>query len=249
MIRSKRILLSVLVILGMACCGWALQQQYDLNTLQSHLSQGLAWRDQHPQLTSLAFLGFYTAVCALALPGAALMTLAAGALFGLFWGTLLVSFASSLGATLAFLGARYFWREPVQHYLGHALAPINRGMEREGALYLFALRLMPVVPFFMLNLLMGLTPLKTVTFYWVSQLGMLPATLLYVNAGRQLQHLKQPSDLLSPTVWISFTLLGLFPLLVKYLSQRLRTGLNVAQSQVPAGSEHMHPQPDHIKHE
>lgn len=145
------------------------------------------------------------------------MTLAGGALFGLGVGTLLVSFASSIGATLAFLASRFLFRDWVQGRYGERLAAINKGMEKDGAFYLFTLRLVPVLPFFVMNLLMGLTPIKTRTFYWVSQVGMLAGTLVYVNAGTQLACIDSLSGILCPGLLGSFVLLGILPLLAKRL--------------------------------
>ena len=132
------------------------------------------------------FFSLYVVVTALSLPGAAIMTLAAGALFGLVWGVVIVSFASTIGATLAFLVSRYLFRDTVQKRFAGRLKSINKGIEDEGAFYLFTLRLVPIFPFFLINILMGLTPIKTFTYYWVSQLGMFAATVVYVNAGTQL---------------------------------------------------------------
>jgi pyruvate/2-oxoglutarate dehydrogenase complex dihydrolipoamide dehydrogenase (E3) component/uncharacterized membrane protein YdjX (TVP38/TMEM64 family) len=171
----------------------------------------------YPLRTALIFFASYVAVTGLSLPGAAVMTLAAGAIFGLLWGTLLVSFASTIGATLAFLAARFLLRETVQRRFGDKLAAVNRGIERDGAFYLFTLRLVPVFPFFVINLMMGLSPIRTPTFYWVSQLGMLAGTVVYVNAGTQLARVESLGDVLSPTLLASFAALGLFPLAAKSL--------------------------------
>src|SRR5882757_6550534 len=168
------------------------------------------WRAAHPWTVAAAFFAIYVAVTALSLPGAALMTLAAGALFGLTLGTVLASFASSIGATLAFLSARFVLRDWVQDRFGDRLAPINEGMRREGPFYLFALRLVPLAPFFVINLVMGLAPIRARTFYWVSQLGMLAGTLTYVYAGTQLGQFRISGQLIG-----AFVLLGLFPLLAK----------------------------------
>ena len=162
-----------------------------------------------------AFFAAYVAVTGLSLPGAALLTLAAGALFGLLWGTIIVSFASSIGATLAFLAARFVLRDWVQARYGSQLQAINRGVEKEGAFYLFTLRLIPAVPFFVINLAMGLTSLRTGTFYWVSQLGMLAGTIVYVYAGTQLGRIGSLGDVLSPGLIGAFLALGFFPLLAK----------------------------------
>lgn len=169
----------------------------------------------HPIAAAGLFFGVYVLVTALSIPGAAVMTLVGGALFGLVEGTLLVSFASALGATLAFLIARFVLRETVQRRFGRRLGAINRGVERDGPFYLFALRLVPAFPFFVINLAMALTPIRAATFYWVSQLGMLPGTLVYVNAGTQLGQVGSLAGVLSPGLIASFVLLGLFPLIAR----------------------------------
>jgi pyruvate/2-oxoglutarate dehydrogenase complex dihydrolipoamide dehydrogenase (E3) component/uncharacterized membrane protein YdjX (TVP38/TMEM64 family) len=173
------------------------------------------WRAAQPLTAALLFFLGYVAVTGLSLPGAAVMTLVAGAIFGLLWGTILVSFASSLGATLAFLASRFLLRDWVQGRFGERLRAINEGVGKEGGFYLFTLRLVPVFPFFMINLLMGLTPMRVATFYWVSQVGMLAGTLVYVNAGTQLAGISSLSGILSPGLIASFALLGIFPLLAK----------------------------------
>jgi len=174
-----------------------------------------AWYASHPWHTGLGFFLLYVAVAALSRPGAALLTLAAAAIFGLLWGTLIVSFASSIGAPLALLASRFALRDWVQSRFARQLQGINRGMEREGALYLFTLRLIPAVPFFVINLAMGLTPIRPRTFYWVSQLGMLPASVVYVNAGTQLAAIDSPGGILTPGLVGALVLLGAFPLLAK----------------------------------
>ena len=143
------------------------------------------------------------------------MTLAGGAIFGLLKGTLLVSFASTIGATLAFLAARYLFRKPLQQKFATRLQVINQGIEKDGAFYLFTLRLVPAFPFFIINIVMGLTPIKTLTFFLVSQLGMLVGTIVYINAGTQLAQVNTLKDIFSPELIISFTLLGVFPLIAK----------------------------------
>lgn len=179
-----------------------------LKAQQAGIAEGYAAR---PLLViALFFLG-YVAVTALSLPGAAIMTLAAGAIFGLVTGTIIVSFASSIGATLAFLASRTVLRDWVQAKFGDRLKAINEGVERDGAFYLFSLRLVPVFPFFLVNLLMGLTPIKTRTYYWVSQLGMFLGTIVYVNAGTQLAAIESLSDIASPGLLLSFAALGLLP--------------------------------------
>jgi pyruvate/2-oxoglutarate dehydrogenase complex dihydrolipoamide dehydrogenase (E3) component/uncharacterized membrane protein YdjX (TVP38/TMEM64 family) len=176
----------------------------------------------HPWRAALGFFALYVAYTGLSLPGAALLTLVAGAVFGLAWGTLIVSFASSLGATLAFLASRFVLRDWVRRRFGERLAAIDRGVEREGALYLFVLRLTPAVPFFLINLAMGLTPMRAATFYGVSQLGMLAGTLVYVNAGTQLASLASPRDVLSWPLAGALLALGIFPLAAKRLADATR---------------------------
>ncbi|MCW8355521.1 FAD-dependent oxidoreductase [Marinomonas pontica] len=186
-----------------------------LDGLKSGLAQFGAWRDDSPLLVGGAFLLLYVIVTALSLPGAVIMTLAAGALFGLLWGTVIVSFASSIGATLAFLVSRYLLQDTVQSRFGGRLKAFNEGIAKDGAFYLFTLRLVPIFPFFLINLLMGLTTIRALTFYWVSQVGMFVGTLVYVNAGTQLGQLESLSGILSPSLLLSFVLLGVFPLIAK----------------------------------
>ena len=176
-----------------------------------------AYRNQNPWTAAAAFFAAYVAITGLSLPGAALMTLIAGALFGLVSGVVIVSFASTLGATLAFVIARYLFQDAVRQRFERPLAVIDRGMEKDGAFYLFALRLVPAFPFFAINLAMSVTPISTWTFYWVSQVGMLLGTIVYVNAGAELGQIESlsPSGILTPGLIASFALLGLFPLLAK----------------------------------
>ncbi len=162
-----------------------------------------------------AYMLVYIMVTALSLPGAAVMTLAGGALFGLVTGTVVISFASTIGATLAFLVSRFLLKNWVQDRFKDKLHAINQGIERDGAFYLFTLRLVPVFPFFIINLVMGLTPIRTIRFYLVSQVGMLPGTLVYVNAGTQLAQIDSLKGILSPGLLLSFALLGIFPLLAR----------------------------------
>lgn len=184
---------------------------------------------EHPLAMIAAYMGIYVCITALSLPGAAVTTLAGGALFG-FWPALIaVSFASTIGATLACLSARFLLGEWVQHRFGERLHRINRGVEKEGSFYLFTLRLVPIFPFFVINLAMGLTPMRLFTFYWVSQLGMLPGTMVYVNAGKQLGEVHSLSGILSPGLLLSFALLGLFPLVVKKLIGWYRSRRNLDQ--------------------
>ena len=173
------------------------------------------WVASNPWKAGTGYFIIYVLMAALSLPGAALMTLAGGLLFGLWWGTLLVSFASSLGALLAFSAARFLFQEIVQKRFRRQLLSVNENIDREGAFYLFTLRLIPIFPFFVINLVMGLTRIPAFRFYWISQLGMLPGTLVYVNAGQQLSQLESLRGILSPGILFSFALLGFFPLLAK----------------------------------
>jgi pyruvate/2-oxoglutarate dehydrogenase complex dihydrolipoamide dehydrogenase (E3) component/uncharacterized membrane protein YdjX (TVP38/TMEM64 family) len=205
--------IAVVALIGAAVAAFFifdLRQYFTLAYFESQRAAIQAYRDAHPLQAALAFFAVYVAVAAASLPGAAILTLVAGAVFGLLWGTVIVSFASSLGATLAFLSSRYVLRDTLQARYGDKLKAINEGVEREGAFYLFALRLVPAFPFFVVNLLMGLTPIRTRTFYWVSQLGMLPGTLVYVYAGTQLGQFRLSAGLVA-----AFVLLGLFPLAAK----------------------------------
>ena len=170
---------------------------------------------QQPFTVAAVYFGVYVLATALSFPGAVIITLAGGAVFGLGWGLLIVSFASTLGATLAFWASRFVLRDWVESRFGQRLADINAGVDKEGAFYLFTLRLIPVVPFFLINLLMGLTRMKSWTYYWVSQIGMLAGTAVYVNAGTQLAQLDSVQGILSPALLGSFVLLGIFPLLAR----------------------------------
>jgi len=214
-VKKRLFFVVALAILVSAFFALDLDHWLTLDGLKSGQAQFEAWRTASPTLAAGGFFLAYVLVTALSLPGAAIMTLAAGALFGLLYGTLLVSFASSIGATLAFLTARFLLRASVQRRFGDRLKAVNDGVAKDGAFYLFTLRLVPIFPFFIINLVMGLTPIKTPTFYWVSQLGMLAGTLVYVNAGTQLAQLQSLSDITSPGLVISLALLGVFPLLAR----------------------------------
>lgn len=170
-----------------------------------------------------AYFLTYTLLTALCLPGASVMTLAGGALLGLSVGTVVVSFASTIGATLACLFSRLLLRDWVHKRFGDKLAAVNQGIQKEGAFYLFTLRLMPIFPFFVINLVMGLTRMPLFRYYWVSQLGMLPATVVYVNAGRELGRIDSLSGIVSPSLLVSFAVLGLFPIAVKRALARYRS--------------------------
>lgn len=168
-----------------------------------------------PVLVIASYMAVYILVTALSLPGAVVLGLAGGVLFGFMVGTVVVSCASTIGATLACYVARVLLREWVQTRFATVLTTINQGMEREGAFYLFTLRLIPIVPFFVINLVLGLTRMPLTTFFWVSQLGMLPGTMVFVNAGKELAKIDSLAGILSPGVMLSLVLLGAFPIAVK----------------------------------
>lgn len=205
-----------------------------LEGLRAGQAELQAWRNAQPLSAGLVFFAGYVAAAALSLPGAAVMTVAAGAVFGLGWGVLIVSFASSIGATLAFLASRWLVGEWVQVRFGARLAMLNAGIARQGGLYLFTLRLVPVLPFFAINLAMGLTRIRPVTFYWASQLGMLAGTLLYVNAGTQLARIDSLSGIVSPGLLGSLALLGVFPLAARKAIDAVQATRGYARWKKPA---------------
>ena len=215
MSKKKLLIVALLVALIVAFFALDLGRFLSLAYLKSRQAEFTMLAADRPWLVAGAFFAVYVAVAALSLPGAAIMTLAAGAIFGLVNGTAIVSFASAIGATLAMLVSRYVLRDSVQSKFGARLADIDKGIEREGAFYLFTLRLVPLFPFFLINLLMGLTRMKAWTFYWVSQIGMLAGTIVYVNAGTQLAKIESLKGILSPGLIGSFVLLGVFPLVAK----------------------------------
>jgi uncharacterized membrane protein YdjX (TVP38/TMEM64 family) len=205
------------LLAGALAVGWVLYAQGEFTP--ERLEERRRQLEDNLVAAVAIYCAVYVAVTALQLPFATLLTLAGGVLFGRWLGTVVVSFASTAGATLAFLLSRYLLREFVQHRFGRWLEPVNRGIARDGAYYLLTLRLVPVFPFFVVNALMGLTPMRLGTYWWVSQLGMLPATFLYVNAGAELGQIKTPADVLSPTVIISLALLGIVPLALRKILQ------------------------------
>ena len=215
MSTKKLLILVALLALAAAYFAFDLGRFLSLDYVKSRQADLVALADAKPWWVGGAFLAIYVAVTALSLPGATIMTLAAGAIFGLVAGTVIVSFASSIGATLAFLASRYVLRDSVQSRFGARLADVDKGIEKEGSFYLFTLRLVPLVPFFVINLVMGLTRMKAWTFYAVSQVGMLAGTVVYVNAGTQLAKIDALTGILSPGLVGSFVLLGVFPLLAK----------------------------------
>jgi len=206
-----------------------LKQYFSIEYFQSQRAAIEGYFHAHPVQTAVVYFLVYVAVTGLSLPGAAILTLVAGAIFGLLWGVVIVSFASSIGATLAFLASRFVLRDWVQAKFGDKLKPINEGVAREGAFYLFALRLVPAFPFFVINLVMGLTPIKTRTFYWVSQVGMLAGTIAYVYAGTQLGQFKISAGLIA-----AFVILGIFPIVAKKILDALKARKVYAKWPKPA---------------
>ncbi|WP_429091261.1 FAD-dependent oxidoreductase [Aeromonas rivipollensis] len=221
MSRGRLLLLLVMGSLVGAFFAFDLDAYLSLSRLQAHQVQASAWVQAHFGQAALLFTLLYVVTTALSLPGASLLTLGGSALFGVGWGLLLVSFASSLGATLAFLSARFLLRDWVSRRFGDKLATFEAGMAKDGAFYLLSLRLIPLFPFFLINLLMGLTPIRVSTYYWVSQLGMLPGTFVYVLAGSELASLTSTGNILSPGLVAALTLLGLMPWLMRGLQRRL----------------------------
>jgi uncharacterized membrane protein YdjX (TVP38/TMEM64 family) len=221
---KKLVFLGVLVaVVLIAWNVFDLGQYLNFYYIQGHAPYWKAQLEQQPLLFGAIFFVVYVLVTGLSIPGAAVMTLLAGALFGVVWGTVLVSFASTLGATLAFLIARFVARDFVQQRFAEQLKTLNDGVEKEGGFYLFTLRLVPAFPFFLINIAMGLTPIKVWQFYWISQVGMLAGTIVYVNAGTQLAQLESMKGILSPALIGSFVALGLLPLVAKKTVAWLRT--------------------------
>ncbi len=217
--KSVKKIIILLVIIGFAAVFkiFHLEQYLTLSYIKaSRLRLEILYRE-HRLFLIAGYMLAYVLVTSLSLPGAVIMTLAGGALFGLLTGTIVVSFASTMGATLACLVSRFILRDWVQGEFSDKLKAVNDGIEREGAFYLFTLRLIPVFPFWLINLVMGLTRMPLRTFYWVSQIGMLPGTIVYVNAGKEIGKIDSLSGILSPGLISSFVLLGLFPIAAKKL--------------------------------
>lgn len=219
--EKKRI--QQLGIVGLVVAAVALFWIFDLghyltlSYLKTSQAKFTALYEENRILVISIYMLIYIIVTALSLPGAAVMTLAGGGLFGLWIGVLVVSFASTIGATLACFVSRFVLRDWVQSKFGDKLGAVNRGMQEEGNFYLFTLRLVPIFPFFVINLVMGLTKMPLLSYYWVSQVGMLPGTIVYVNAGKELAKIESLSGILSPGLIASFVILGLFPLTMKKL--------------------------------
>jgi len=219
---SKVILFFFVAALFSVFFVYDLHQYLSLEGLKNQQVAIESYRSKEPVLLVVMYILIYIAVTGLSLPGATVLTLAGGAVFGVLWGTVIVSFASTIGATVAFLAARFLFRDAVNLQFGGRLKVINEGIGRDGVFYLFTLRLVPIFPFFMINLTMGLTTLRVWTFFWVSQVGMLAGTVVYVNAGTQLAKLESLSDVLSPALLGSFVLLGIFPLVAKKIIDTMK---------------------------
>ncbi len=212
---QRVIILVALVALAVAFKVFDLGQYFTLSYIKASQASFAEMYAKNSVSVIAVYMLIYIVVTALSLPGAAVMTLLGGAMFGLVSGTVIVSFASTIGATLACFVSRFLLRDWVQGKFGNKLTKMNDGIEKEGAFYLFTLRLIPAFPFFVINLLMGLTKMPLLTYYWVSQVGMLAGTIVYVNAGKELAKIESPAGILSPGLIFSFVLLGLFPLIIK----------------------------------
>jgi uncharacterized membrane protein YdjX (TVP38/TMEM64 family) len=213
---TRKVLIAV-VIVGLIAAYFLLDlgQYFSLEYVKASRDRFQALYAEHAASTLAVYFLIYVTATALSLPAAAVLTLVGGALFGLVTGVIVASFASTIGAALAFLASRYLFRDYVQRKFGDKLSAVNRGVEKDGPFYLFTLRLVPVFPFFAINTLMALTPMRLFTYFWVSQIGMLPGTVVYVNAGRELGRIDSLSGLLSPGLILSFVIIGLFPLVAR----------------------------------
>ncbi|WP_417868410.1 TVP38/TMEM64 family protein [Vibrio furnissii] len=218
---SKKLILGLILIAVIVALATTFGQYLTLDNAKAQQALLADYIDQHVVTAALIYFLSYVFITAFSIPGAAVVTLLGAAVFGFWLSLLLVSFASTIGATLAFLSSRYLLKEWVQTRFGDKLHAVNQGMARDGAFYLLSLRLIPVFPFFLINLLMGLSPIALTRYYWVSQLGMLPGTAVYINAGTQLAQIDSLSGIISPAVLLSFALLGLFPLLMKWVMNRI----------------------------
>ncbi len=225
---SKFIIVGVIITLIVLFFMFDLKTYFTLDYIKTQQDVLNTYYQNNTLLTISVYMLIYIIVAALSLPGAAVMTIMAGGIFGLLIGSVVASFASTIGATLAFIVSRFLLHDWVQVRFGDKLQSINDGIKEDGAFYLFTLRLVPVFPFFIINLVMGLTPIKTIQFYLASQIGMLAGTIVYVNAGTQLSKINSLKGILSPGLLISFILLGIFPLLANK-GLKLIKGINHEQ--------------------
>jgi uncharacterized membrane protein YdjX (TVP38/TMEM64 family) len=227
--RTKKIVILVIIVSLIATVKlFRLDQYLTLSFLKESLENIKSLYENHTLIVIAGYFIIYVLTTSLSLPGASPLGIAGGALFGFWIATLVVSFASTIGATLACFASRFLLRDWVQSKFGDKIAKVNEGIEKEGAFYLFTLRLIPIFPFWMINLVMGLTKMPLSKFYWVSQIGMLPGTMVYVNAGKELAKIESVKGIFSLSLIISFALLGIFPIMVKkllalYRSRRKKT--------------------------
>ena len=216
--KNIKLLLVLLVLAAVAAYFvFDIGQYLSLEFLQSKHKLLVEHATEKPLSSFAICFLLYVVAALLSLPGISLLTIGAGAIFGFFKGFILVSFASTIGATLAFLMSRYLFKDVVQKKFSSQLQKINTGVEQEGAFYLFTMRLIPLIPFFLINLLMGLTSIKTATFYIVSQIGMIPVSAIFTYSGNQLAQIETLKDVLSPQLLLAFALLGIFPIAAKKL--------------------------------
>ena len=219
---SRKLILGLVLVAVVVILGIEFSQYLTLENAKAQQANLSHYIEQNLLYSALIYFVAYVVITAFSIPGAAVVTLLGAALFGFWFSLALVSFASTIGATLAFLSSRYLLRNWVQQRFSDKLNAINTGVKKDGSFYLFTLRLIPVFPFFLINLLMGLTPISTARYYLVSQLGMLPGTAVYLNAGTQLAEIKTLAGIVSPTVLVSFALLGVFPFIAKWLLSKLQ---------------------------
>ena len=219
---SRKLILGLVLVAVVVILGIEFSQYLTLENAKAQQANLSHYIEQNLLYSALIYFVAYVVITAFSIPGAAVVTLLGAALFGFWFSLALVSFASTIGATLAFLSSRYLLRNWVQQRFSDKLNAINTGVKKDGSFYLFTLRLIPVFPFFLINLLMGLTPISTARYYLVSQLGMLPGTAVYLNAGTQLAEIKTLAGIVSPTVLFSFALLGVFPFIAKWLLSKLQ---------------------------
>ncbi|HFQ5005631.1 TPA: TVP38/TMEM64 family protein [Vibrio vulnificus] len=223
---NKKLVFGILLIATIILLAVNFSQYLTLDNAKAQQLALNSFIDENFLFASISYFVIYVGLTAFSVPGATVVTLLGAALFGFWYSLLLVSFASTIGATIAFLSSRYLLKDWVQARFGDKLSAINQGVEKDGAFYLFSLRLIPVFPFFLINLLMGLTPISIGRYYLTSQIGMLPGTAVYLNAGTQLADINSLSGILSPTVLASFALLGIFPIAVKWIMSKFRPQLS-----------------------
>ncbi|EKG2482032.1 TVP38/TMEM64 family protein [Vibrio vulnificus] len=223
---NKKLVFGILLIATIILLAVNFSQYLTLDNAKAQQLALNSFIEENFLFASISYFVIYVGLTAFSVPGATVVTLLGAALFGFWYSLLLVSFASTIGATIAFLSSRYLLKDWVQARFGDKLSAINQGVEKDGAFYLFSLRLIPVFPFFLINLLVGLTPISIGRYYLTSQIGMLPGTAVYLNAGTQLADINSLSGILSPTVLASFALLGVFPIAVKWIMSKFRPQLS-----------------------